>query len=243
MQRAEPSIISQQQFWNDWNATAREQDIGQVSVEQAGRVAAWARGLGRNDLDIVDIGCGAGWLCPTLTQFGRVVATDLSDEVLARAAIRHPAVNFVAGDFMSLDLGKERFDLAVSLEVLSHVADQPAFMRKIAGLLRPGGHFIIATQNRPALQRNRIPPPKPGQLRHWGDRHELRSLLAAQFEVVDLCSITPIFDHGWLRIPNSYKLNKLAAALHLDVVNTLIKRVQEKAWLGWTLMALARKPG
>jgi hypothetical protein len=108
--------------------------------------------------------------------------------------------------------------------VLSHVADQPAFMRKIAGLLRPGGHFIIATQNRPALQRNRIPPPKPGQLRHWVDRHELRSLLAAQFEVVDLLSITPIFDHRRLRIPNSYKLDKLATALHLDVVNTVIKR-------------------
>ena len=91
--------------------------------------------------------------------------------------------------------------------------------------------------------RGPTPPPKPGQLRHWVDRHELRSLLAAQFEVVDLCSITPIFNHGWLRIPNSYKLNEMATALHLEVVNRLIKRIQEKAWLGWTLMALARKPG
>jgi 2-polyprenyl-3-methyl-5-hydroxy-6-metoxy-1,4-benzoquinol methylase len=242
MSRHEPSIVSQQKFWNEWNATARERDIGQISVEQADLVASWCSRIGQRDLDIIDIGCGAGWLCPTLTQFGQVVATDLSDEVLVRAAIKHTEVKFVSGDFMSLDFGAANFDLAVSLEVLSHVADQPAFISKIASLLRPGGHFIIATQNRPALQRNDIPPPRPGQLRRWVDRHELKALLSAEFEAIEIRSITPIFNRGWLRVPNSYKLNRLASALKLHPLLRLVKRAQEKAWLGWTLMAFARKP-
>lgn len=63
----------------------------------------WLTQLGRHDLDIIEVGCGAGWLCDRLTKFGRVTGTDLSHEVLARAANRWPSVNYVAGDFMQLD--------------------------------------------------------------------------------------------------------------------------------------------
>ena len=83
-------------------------------------------------MDIIDVGFGAGWFCPQLTHFGRVTGTDLSDEVLARAKRRVPDVNFVPGDFMDLDFGANSFDVIVALEVLSHVADQRAFIRKLA---------------------------------------------------------------------------------------------------------------
>ncbi|NJM33507.1 MAG: methyltransferase domain-containing protein [Rhodomicrobium sp.] len=229
----------QQDFWNSWNARTREQTIDVVSIEQSALVRDWLARLGRRDLSIIDIGCGAGWLSGQLTGFGTVVGTDLSDEVLARSAERWPAVKFVAGDFMTLDFGAESFDAAVSLEVLSHVADQPAFIRKIASLLKPGGHFIIATQNKPALMRNDIPAPAPGQLRRWVDRHELTGLLQAEFEVIELCSITPLFNRGLLRRLNGHRANRLASKLKLA---GLKKRVQERLWLGWTLMAMARKP-
>jgi 2-polyprenyl-3-methyl-5-hydroxy-6-metoxy-1,4-benzoquinol methylase len=169
-----------------------------------------------------------------------VVATDLADEVLTRAARRYPTVDFVAGDFMSLDFGRGGFDAAVSLEVLSHIEDQAAFIAKISSLLRPGGYFIIGTQNRPALQQNDIPPPGHGQLRHWVDRHELQALLGEKFEVVEMRSITPRFNRGWRRIVNSYKVNQLAQKVAPPIAKW-VKTSQEKAWLGWTLVALARK--
>lgn len=136
--------------------------------------------------------------------------------------------------------GAGAFDVVVTLEVLSHIADQPAFVAKLAELLRPGGYLIMATQNRPALQMNDIPPPAAGQLRHWVDRHELSNLLGEKFEVMELCSITPLFNKGWRRIVNSYKLNKLTESVAPPVAKW-VKTSQEKAWLGWTLMALARK--
>ena len=99
---------------------------------------------------------------------------------------------------------------------------------------------MIGTQNRPALQLNDIPPPGPGQLRRWVSRHELHDLLSPRFEVIELRSITPLFNRGWRRVLNSYKLNKVAERV-MPPLARWVKTAQEKAWLGWTLMALARK--
>jgi len=243
MQIAQPPIPLQQAFWNDWNAAHREHAVDVVSLDQAKTVGGWLERIGRRGLDILEVGCGSGWLCSQLTAFGRVTGTDLSDRVLVRAAERVPQARFVAGDFMALDFGRATQDVAVSLEVLSHVSDQPAFFGKISSHLRPGGYLMLATQNRPALERNNIAPPRPGQLRRWVDRHELRALLEADFVIEELFSVTPQFNRGLLRFLNAPKAKRLAAAAGLPVVNTAIKKAQERAWLGWTLMALARKRG
>jgi 2-polyprenyl-3-methyl-5-hydroxy-6-metoxy-1,4-benzoquinol methylase len=136
-----------------------------------------------------------------------VTGTDLSDELLAKAQVRHPNIRFVAGDFMALDFGSDPYDVAVSLEVLSHVADLEAFIAKIANLLKPGGHLKLATQNRPVLERyNRIPPPARGQLRRWVDAEELSELLRSHFDVLELYSVTPQANHGLMRIAASHKV-------------------------------------
>lgn len=240
MQSDQP-IEVQQSFWNDWNAQAREHHLGAVSIEQAQVISRWMTAVGRRDLNIIDVGCGTGWLCAQLSAFGQVTGTDLSNEVLERAAIRHPAVTFVAGDFMNLELPTGSFDVVVSLEVLSHVADQKAFLARLHSLLRPDGTLMIATQNRPALERNDIPPPKPGQLRRWVDKDELHALLSVDFTVLELCSITPQFNRGLLRLLNSRTFKGALTRLGLQKTLQSIRQVQEHRWLGWTLMALARK--
>ena len=232
-------IDTQRSFWNDWNAAHREQVVGPVSQRQSAIVLEWMRSLGRSDLDIIDIGCGTGWLCAQLLAFGRVTGTDLANEVIERARVRMPAARFLAGDFMALDFAPASFDVVTTLEVLTHVHDQPAFMRKIAEVLRPGGTLMLATQNRFVLERNDIAPPKPGQLRHWVDRRELRTLLRPHFEVAQLFSVTPAGNGGILRLANSVKLNRLAASL---VGEDRLRAAKERLGLGWTLMALARKP-
>lgn len=231
-------MAAQRQFWNDWNAATREKQTGEVEGRQARVVTGWLAELSNRDLDIIDVGCGAGWLCSELVRFGRVTGTDLADEVLARARQRVPQARFVAGDFLSADLGIAAYDVAVSLEVIAHVADQPAFVSRIARLLRPGGHLMLATQNRPVLERyNQVPPPGPGQLRRWVDRHELQALLEPDFEVLDLFSVTPRANRGVMRLVSSRTANRLARSLVGDRMEALM----ERRWLGWTLMALARR--
>jgi 2-polyprenyl-3-methyl-5-hydroxy-6-metoxy-1,4-benzoquinol methylase len=232
-------IDTQRSFWNEWNAAHREQIVGPVSQRQSAIILRWMQGLGRTNLDIIDIGCGTGWLCAQLLAFGRVTGTDLANEVIERARARMPAARFLAGDFMALDFAPGSFDVVTTLEVLTHLHDQPAFVRKIAEVLRPGGTLMLATQNRFVLERNDIAPPRPGQLRRWVDRRELRALLAPHFEVAQLFSVTPAGDRGILRVANSVKLNRIAASIFGEA---RVLAAKERLGLGWTLMALARKP-
>lgn len=235
---ASPQPISLQQgFWNSWN-TEYSEATRDVSIRQAEVVYGWLDGLGRTDLDIIEVGCGSGWFCPKLARYGRVVGTDLADEVLARAQQRAPEVKYISGDFMSLDFGTNAFDVLVTLEVLSHVEDQPAFLRKLARHLRPGGLLMMATQNRYVLETfNKIPPPAPGQLRRWVDRDELRELLEPEFEVQEIFTVSPKANRGMMRLVNSWKVNRVVRAL----VGNRVDRLKERMGLGWTLMALARK--
>ena len=240
-QRVDAPIVAQTSFWNSWNQERVEMSPVKVSAEEAETVLSWLRDLERRDLEILEVGCGTGWLCPRLTEFGRVTGTDLATEVLRHAAVRAPGVKFLAGDFMHLDLESEKYDVVISLEVLAHVSDQPAFLARIAELLKPNGILMLATQNRPALERNDIPPPGPGQVRKWLDRQELAALLEKEYAVERLQSITPQFNTGILRYVNSRKVNGLISRLGLAFLSRRIKKLQEDVWLGWTLMVLARK--
>ncbi len=239
--RLDIPVEQQRQAWNRWNASAREVRLGRSSELQASTILRWTRALGRNDLRIIDVGCGTGWMSERLASFGHVTATDLADEVIQRARTRAPHVAFVSGDFMRLPFECESFDLAVSLEVLSHVADQPAFLARICELLRPGGHLMLATQNRYVLERwSEIPPTAPGYIRHWVSAGTLRHLLRPYFDIVELTSLMPVGDQGLLRLVNSVKLNTVAALL---VPRDILERLKEKLFLGHTLVALARKRG
>lgn len=241
-----PDIPSQVAFWNQWNH-ARDHGLDEVPRRQAEVVTGWLRDLSRDDLDILDVGCGAGWLEPSLVPFGRVTATDLADEWVTRAAAVQPEVTFVAGDFASIALPEESYDVVVTLEVLSHVADQRAFVDKIGSLLRPGGHLFLATQNRPVLQYlNQVPPPAEGQHRKWLDRKELRELLADRFHVEELFTMTPRMSRV-MNLVHRTPAGQRARRLVADADGAPTPRVgpgwraMERAGLGWTLMCRARR--
>jgi SAM-dependent methyltransferase len=231
-------ISSQQHFWNRWNASTREIYHDEISFRQAEVLRNWLRQLKSTKLEILELGCGACWFCEDLSQFGRVTGTDLSDEELARAQEHLPHIQFVSGDFMELDFGREKFDVIVSIEVLSHMADQPAFIAKIASHLCTGGYLMLATQNRTVLQKfNHIPPPSPGQLRRWVDSGELFSLLSKHFDVMELFSVTPRANKGLMQILHSRTFNRPIRA----IFGNSIDKLKESIGLGFTLMALARK--
>ena len=202
-------------------------------------IEGWLDARGSRGIDLIDVGCGAGWMCERLARYGRVTGTDWADEVVERARRRLPQVQFIAGDFFSLQLAPECFDVAVSLEVLSHVADQAGFVQRIAHLLRPGGLLMLATQNRPVLERwSAVGGPIPGQLRRWVDAQGLRSLLDASFEILELTSVLPVGDQGLLRFVNSRKINR---TLGLILSQNWLDKLKERHLLGHTLMVLARR--
>ena len=230
-------LKDQRDAWNVWNITIREQRISEMAQRQAdvieGRIAA----LAKKPLKILEVGCGTGWLCERLMRFGNVTGTDLADEALVRASRRLPAVRFVSGDFLRVELESASFDVIVTLDTLSHFVDQNAFVGRIASLLSPSGMLILGTQNGPVLERwSAVPGPQPGQIRRWVNHRQLRQLLAPYFEHAEIRSMFPVGDQGMLRIWNSVKLNRLVGfAIPMDTLT----RLKERAMLGHTLVSFA----
>lgn len=226
--RLDIPIEEQRVAWNDWNTRWRETEQGEVSHRQAELVEQWLARFPRPAGSIIDIGCGAGWMSRRLAAYGTVTGIDLADEVIARAQQRSPRIAFIAANFMEYSFN-EQFDVAVALEVLSHVVEQTDFVRRVAAIVKPGGLLMLATQNKPILERARwIPGPTPGQIRHWVNAKQLRALLEPYFKLVELTSVLPV----------GRKLNK---PLELLFERRAIERAKEKALLGHTLMALAQR--
>ncbi len=119
---------------------------------------------GRRPLDglrVLDIGCGGGLLSEPLARMGAdVTGIDLAPSHIDLAR-RHAAEAGLAIDYriaaveeLSEDAGT--FDLVCAMEVVEHVADQPAFLQSAAALVRsasadhPSGALVMATLNRTA---------------------------------------------------------------------------------------------
>lgn len=99
---------------------------------------------------VLDLGCGTGLeleayfrLCPG----ARVTGIDLSSAMLGALAAKFPEkdLELVCGSYFDLDLGREKYDAAVSVESLHHFtpARKLALYQKLCHALRPGGYFVL----------------------------------------------------------------------------------------------------
>jgi ArsR family transcriptional regulator len=113
--------------------------------------AAWARALGHllPRLDVVDIGCGEGYLTIEVARWARqVVAVDRSPAVLARAralATRRHATNIVfkRGEMERLPVDDHAADVALLSQALHHAAHPAAVVAEASRVLRPGGRLLV----------------------------------------------------------------------------------------------------
>ncbi|MBI5640745.1 MAG: class I SAM-dependent methyltransferase [Nitrospirae bacterium] len=95
-------------------------------------------------LEILDAGCGTGRLCQLMSDFGKVQGLDISETAIALC--RKRVINRVyQADLNNVDLGKERFDIITSIDVLYHkaVRDDALIIGKMYDALRPGGFLIL----------------------------------------------------------------------------------------------------
>lgn len=233
------------EHWTDWITKHRWEPTTEGTEDQCRTVLAWMdaemlRRAGRQGvsggLDSIDVGCGSGWLCQRLQAYGAVTGTDLAVAAIEEARRKRPGINFVAGDFMALDFPREAYDVVVTLEVLSHVADQPAFVAKLASLLKPGGLLIVGNQNRFVLERNHVGD--ANHRRKWTTRRELRDLLQPHVAIERLTTLTPMGDQGILRWVNARKITRAASML---LGPGTVRRLKERLGFGWTVMATGRK--
>lgn len=97
-----------------------------------GRIAEQFAGL--NPKTILDAGAGEGFLTAYLAHVfpqAGITAVDLSRDDLDRLRTRLPNVEAIVGDVQALQL-ENRFDLLVATEILEHLPDPLAAVRRFA---------------------------------------------------------------------------------------------------------------
>lgn len=85
----------------------------------------------------------------------------------------------------------ERFDVALSCEVMEHAANWRAIVDAMLCVLKPGGHMVItcAAPGRPPHGASGAPQPAPGE---WYENVSLAGL-------VEACGSLAVIRYGWQR--------------------------------------------
>jgi len=104
------------------------------------------------DIDLLDVGCGGGLVAEPLSFMGaNVTALDPSkiNIEIARAHQQKSAskVSYVNSTIEELAINK-KYDVITCLEVIEHVDNIEAFLKKLTAHLKPGGVLFVATINR-----------------------------------------------------------------------------------------------
>jgi SAM-dependent methyltransferase len=97
------------------------------------------------DDNVLDIGCGAGWLARLIAEQapeGRVVGIDVSDEMIRRARRNHAGLEntmFVVGEAEEIPWDANFFTHAISVEAAYYWPDPRAALNEIRRVLRERG--------------------------------------------------------------------------------------------------------
>ena len=162
--------------WNEWSelidrsaAKVSERLVEMAGIKEGDRVLDVAAGYGEPSLT------AASRVGPE----GRVVATDISAEMLEFGRKRAAAsgvenIEFMQSDASSLDFPAESFDAAVSRWGIIFEPDGEGAAAKVRGFLKRGGRFAIcswgprvrvpfmAIAMKTAMEKLEVSPPPPG---------------------------------------------------------------------------------
>jgi ubiquinone/menaquinone biosynthesis C-methylase UbiE len=149
-----PADVVKRQVAAHWDRRAAhfDEDFGH-SIRTPAERAAWDRILelivaGRGALDVLDAGCGTGFLAFELAGRGhRVVGVDFAramiEEARRKAAARPVSVKFEEADVEQLPFAAGSFDLVISRHVLWTLPHPDAAIDEWIRVLRPRGRLVV----------------------------------------------------------------------------------------------------
>jgi len=118
-------------------------------------------------LEVLDIGCGAGYGSAYLAEAAlSVTALDKDPEIIdyARVHYRRGNLEFQVADAQRLPFGNQFFDRVCSFEVIEHLNDPERYLAEATRVLKKTGIFFIST---PWVQKAEQTPLNPHHKREW----------------------------------------------------------------------------
>lgn len=129
----------------------------------------------KRELDVLDFGCGPGFLWQHIKQLGarwHYTGLDFSSDSLDQTTIENVENNKFAGlhkiKSLPSDLDESSFDAVLLIEVIEHLSDEHlnATIKEIFRLLRQGGVVVISTPNEEELSLSKKMCPECGAIFH-----------------------------------------------------------------------------
>ena len=140
---------------------------------------------GRNDLKILDAGCGTGLALKRLNESGQSFGVDLSDVALGYCR-RRGLARIYRASIAELPFGGESFDLAVSMDVLCSLTppDEKTAYREIQRVLKKEGYLVL---NLPAHDYLKRGQDRNAHVRHRYSIEEARRKLSdSGFDIIKI---------------------------------------------------------
>ncbi len=197
-----------------WDTAGPMRPLHQMNRARVGWISERVRARCGPLASILDLGCGGGIATEALARQGfNVAGMDASVDAIgvarAHAAEAELRIDYEVGLADDAAAAGRSFDCVVALEIIEHVPDQAAFMRSLAGLLKPGGLLFVSTLNR-----------------------TVRSLAVAKVGAEYIVRLLPAGTHDWRRFVKPEELGALgrAAGLRLMDLSGLVYSPAAEAW-------------
>jgi 2-polyprenyl-3-methyl-5-hydroxy-6-metoxy-1,4-benzoquinol methylase len=129
-------------------------------------------------LNILDLGCGRGWLTNMLLKHGKATGIEPIQAVVEHGRKMFPHLDLKIGSTTELlhENYQGKFDVIVCAEVIEHVADEykKQFVHNINSLLSPNGFAIITTPRKDVQEEwlKHVNPDQP--IEEWIDEATLK---------------------------------------------------------------------
>lgn len=154
---------AQSSYWKDIYTSGGVQ--GEIYRDRHATALDWIDSLTlAPSSQVLEIGCGAGFMAIALAQHRFHVHAIDSSKAMLKQACQHAATSG-ATDLLSLDIGDvyaldfedNRFDLVIAIGVIPWLERPELALQEMARVTRPGGHVILTADNRARLN-NRLDP-------------------------------------------------------------------------------------
>jgi 2-polyprenyl-6-hydroxyphenyl methylase / 3-demethylubiquinone-9 3-methyltransferase len=160
------------------------------------------RKFGGSDVNVLDVGCGAGLLSESLAAEGfNVLGLDAGVEAIAAAKAhaegRGFRLTYRADTAEALAAEGQKYSVITALEIIEHVVDPAAFVATLASLLEPGGLLFLSTLNRTT-----------------------KSYMVAKFGAEYLLRLLPVGTHDWRRFVTPQELGRFCRGAGLRLADS-----------------------
>lgn len=191
----------------------------------------------KEDIGILDIGCGSGLMLKDLEEIGKVYGLDSSDEAIKFSSQKFNGIIKKGSLPDDIPYPNERFDIITVLDVLEHIEKDKESIGKIKNLLKDNGIFVITIPANMYLWSNH--DNIHNHLRRYTKDDLYKKIILSGFKIEKISyynSLLYIPIYLARKFNNIFRKNKVSSDLKLPckVVNFILKTIfsLEEKYLG-----------